>query len=196
MGLVSTTKSQCSIVRPCVFESIENIFWSNPSGTMILFNKFLPEFGRAKWAHVILLMGLVVSLRVFMEANARPLSEWERFKSESSMTAYLNRLVGTYIDPSIFHLSIHIQGDINSEAQGKSPRQQGVVRGKETDPGADEDDMEMLPALPFYNRRIQKTKEIRAEQSNLFPEDQSTLQVTTQSGSYINQQNNGEFAVR
>ncbi|MBU6332213.1 MAG: hypothetical protein KGQ80_07375 [Bacteroidetes bacterium] len=152
---------------------------------MILIIKFLPEFGRAKWAHVILLMGLVVSLRVFMEANARPLSEWERFKSESSMTAYLNRLVGTYIDPSIFHLSIHIQGDINSEAQGKSPRQQGVVRGKETDPGADEDDMEMLPALPFYNRRIQKTKEIRAEQSNLFPEDQSTLQVTTQSGEVI-----------
>ena len=152
---------------------------------MILFNKFLPEFGHAKWAHVILLMGLVVSLRVFMEANARPLSEWERFKSESSMTAYLNRLVGTYIDPSIFHLSIHIQGDINSEARGKSPSQQGVVRGKETDPGADEDDMEMLPALPFYNRRIQKTKEIRAEQSNLFPEDQSSLQVTTQSGEVI-----------
>jgi len=152
---------------------------------MILYNKFLPEFGRAKWAHVILLMGLVVSLRVFMEANARPLSEWERFKSESSMTAYLNRLVGTYIDPSIFHLSIHIQGDINSEARGKSPSQQGVVRGKETDPGAVEDDMEMLPALPFYNRRIQKTKEIRAEQSNLFPEDESTLQVTTQSGEVI-----------
>lgn len=152
---------------------------------MILITKFLPVFGRAKRSYVIILMGMLNSLLVFIEANARPLSEWERFKSESSMTAYLNRLVGTYIDPSIFHLSIHIQGDINSEAQGKSPRQQGVVRGKETDPGADEDDMEMLPALPFYNRRIQKTKEIRAEQSNLFPEDQSTLQVTTQSGEVI-----------
>ncbi len=142
-------------------------------------------FFRVQCFHCVGMMGMLMSLPIYFEANARPLSEWERFKAESTMAAYLNGFIATYIDPSIFHLSIQIQGEVNSEAKGKSMNQSGIIRGKELDPGADEDEMEMLPALPFYNKRIQKTKEIRAEQSTLFPEEQSPYQVVTTSGEVI-----------
>lgn len=67
---------------------------------------------------------------LIQQSGARPLSEWERYQSESSMTAYLNRLVGTYIDPSIFHLSIRIQGNMNSESSVNSLRSPNIVREK------------------------------------------------------------------
>ena len=101
------------------------------------------------------------------------------------MANYLNRLVGTYLDPSIFHLSIHLQGEVNSEnavAHGLRP---DVVLGKEVDPNGEQDELEMLPALPFYNKRIQKTKEIRAQEFISNPNEPGLFQVATPSGEVI-----------
>jgi len=134
---------------------------------------------------VLLCTTLLFLVNGSVHGKSRPLSEWERFRSESSMANYLNRLVGTYLDPSIFHLSIHLQGEVNSEnvvAHGLRP---DVVLGKEVDPNGEQDELEMLPALPFYNKRIQKTKEIRAQEFISNPNEPGLFQVATPSGEVI-----------
>jgi len=130
-------------------------------------------------------MLLIFFTALTLQSVARPLSEWERYQSESSMTAYLNRLVGTYIDPSIFHLSIRIQGNVNSESSVNPSRRPNIVRGKELNPGSEQDDIEMLPALPFYQKRIQKSKEIRAEGVVSSDADAGLYQMATPSGEVV-----------
>jgi hypothetical protein len=130
-------------------------------------------------------MLLLIFAALVQGAEARPLSEWERYQSESSMTAYLNRLVGTYIDPSIFHLSIHILGNVNSESSVHASRRPSIVRGKELNPGSEQDEIEMLPALPFYQKRIQKTKEMRLEGFVSSDADAGMYQMATPSGEVV-----------
>jgi flagellar motor switch protein FliG len=97
-------------------------------------------------------------------ATSRPLSAYERFGYESVISNQLQGLLGRYLSPTLFHLSVEVTGKVTNAqpvgSTGGSGRGRAnidaTVKGTPSNSEFTEEDktLEMLPALPFFSSRL------------------------------------------
>ncbi len=97
-------------------------------------------------------------------ASSRPLSAYERFGYESVISNQLQGLLGRYLSPTLFHLSVEVSGRVTNVqpvgSTGGSGRGRAnidaTVKGTPSNNEFTEEDktLEMLPALPFFSSRL------------------------------------------
>ncbi|MDP2187660.1 MAG: hypothetical protein Q8J69_03155 [Sphingobacteriaceae bacterium] len=97
-------------------------------------------------------------------ASSRPLSAYERFSYESVISNQLQGLLGRYLSPTLFHLSVEVTGRVTNAqpvgSTGGSGRGKAnidaTVKGTPSNNDFTEEDktLEMLPALPFFSSRL------------------------------------------
>lgn len=103
---------------------------------------------------------------------SRPLSAYERFTYESGIANQLQGLVGRYINASLFHVSVQVDGRMITAVSGSNPgaipagkKGGAAVKGKPADNVFQEEDktLEMLPALPFFSSRLRAPVSVEGE---------------------------------
>jgi flagellar motor switch protein FliG len=103
---------------------------------------------------------------------SRPLSAYERFTYESGIANQLQGLVGRYINASLFHVSVQVDGRMITSVSGSTPgalpagkKGGAAVKGKPADNVFQEEDktLEMLPALPFFSSRLRAPVSVEGE---------------------------------
>jgi|GEM_PF-1240401 len=97
-------------------------------------------------------------------ASSRSLNAYERFGYESVISNQLQGLLGRYLSPTLFHLSVEVSGRITNAqpvgSTGGSGRGRAnidaTVKGTPSNNDFTEEDktLEMLPALPFFSSRL------------------------------------------
>lgn len=105
-------------------------------------------------------------------ASSRPLSAYERFGYESVISNQLQGLLGRYLSPTLFHLSVEVSGRITNAQPVGSTGGSGkgranidaTVRGTPSNNDFTEEDktLEMLPALPFFSSRLRAPVTVEA----------------------------------
>ncbi|MFN3529815.1 MAG: hypothetical protein ACK417_07850 [Bacteroidia bacterium] len=92
-------------------------------------------------------------LREVVQApTSRPFNAFERFSYESGIANQLQSLIGRYINPALFNISVQIEGRMLASA---AQQNKVDVQGKPSDKVSEEDKvLEMLPALPFFSARL------------------------------------------
>lgn len=98
-----------------------------------------------------------VEAAVPLVQEARPFNAFERFSYESGISNQLQSLMGRYINPSLFHVSVQVEGRLVYEpgtgATGGASVT-GEATGRPVETFGDDKTLEMLPALPFFSSRL------------------------------------------
>ncbi len=100
----------------------------------------------------------------------RPLNTYERFSYESGISNQLQSLMSRYIDPSLFHISVQIEGRMlgagTINAGGRvSGGSKMEVKGRQLDKLEEDKVLEMLPALPFFSSRLRTPVKVEATET-------------------------------
>lgn len=92
----------------------------------------------------------------------RPFNTYERFSYEAGISNQLQTLMGRYLKPSLFSISVQIEGRMISGATPVvgNTSAPGAVRGKPSDASGEDKTVEMLPALPFFSSRLRAPVEV------------------------------------
>lgn len=88
---------------------------------------------------------------------SRPFNAFERFSYESGISNQLQSLMGRYINPALFHISVQVEGRmVNNAGAGAigSETVSGQATGKPVETFGEDKTLEMLPALPFFSSRL------------------------------------------
>ena len=92
----------------------------------------------------------------------RPFNTYERFSYEAGISNQLQTMMGRYLKPSLFSISVQIEGRMISGATPVvgNTSAPGAVRGKPSDASGEDKTVEMLPALPFFSSRLRAPVEV------------------------------------
>lgn len=99
----------------------------------------------------------------------RPFNTYERFSYETGISNQLQNLMSRYLNPSIFHISVQVDGRMVSN-MGVSTAAGGgrtlEVTGRQADKLEEDKVLEMLPALPFFSSRLRAPVNVEATESS------------------------------
>lgn len=99
----------------------------------------------------------------------RPFNTYERFSYETGISNQLQNLMSRYLNPSIFHISVQVDGRMVSN-MGVSTSAGGgrtmEVTGRQTDKLEEDKVLEMLPALPFFSSRLRAPVNVEATETS------------------------------
>lgn len=121
----------------------------------------------------------------------RPFNTYERFSYETGISNQLQNLMSRYLNPSIFHISVQVDGRMVSNMGVSTAAGSGrtmEVTGRQADKLEEDKVLEMLPALPFFSSRLRAPVNVEATES-------STPAAGTASGS-ISQPASGPYIDR
>jgi len=99
----------------------------------------------------------------------RPFNTYERFSYETGISNQLQNLMSRYLNPSIFHISVQVDGRMVSN-MGVSTTSGGgrtmEVTGRQSDKLEEDKVLEMLPALPFFSSRLRAPVNVEATETS------------------------------
>jgi flagellar motor switch protein FliG len=119
----------------------------------------------------------------------RPFNTYERFSYETGISNQLQKLMSRYLNSSIFHISVQVDGRMVSNSGVSNLAGGGrtmEVTGRQNDKIEEDKVLEMLPALPFFSSRIRAPINVEATEASM-PESGSASAGISQpaSGPYI-----------
>jgi len=121
-------------------------------------------------------------------ANNRPFNTYERFSYETGISNQLQNLMSRYLNPSIFHISVQVDGRMVSN-MGTASAASGrtlEVTGRQMDKLEEDKVLEMLPALPFFSSRLRAPVNVEAIENPSVGNGNEVAAVPQQaSGPYI-----------
>lgn len=102
--------------------------------------------------------------------SERGFNTYERFSYETAISNQLQNLMSRYLNPSIFHISVQVDGRMVSNMGVSSAAASGrtlEVTGRQADKLEEDKVLEMLPALPFFSSRLRAPVNVEATESEL-----------------------------
>ena len=117
----------------------------------------------------------------------KPFNTYERFSYETAISNQLQNLMSRYLNPSIFHISVQVDGRMVSGAGvgavggGRSLE----VKGRQMDKLEEDKVLEMLPALPFFSSRLRAPVNVEATESANPAADEVSAVAQQATGPYI-----------
>ncbi len=121
----------------------------------------------------------------------RPFNTYERFSYETAISNQLQNLMSRYLNPSIFHISVQVDGRMVSNmgiSAGAGSGRTMEVTGRQADKLEEDKVLEMLPALPFFSSRLRAPVNVEATES--------TTPATGDVGAGISQPSSGPYIDR